>query len=371
METRDFRNTVLNQERASVFLVEQTGDVDHGVVVDGHHQVGVADIVDPRHVLVADALDAVRPESVLEQGRALQGFAGGDLAAREDLLHVIAAGDRPRRTGGGGDAAELVAGAGEALEGLLHGVTGDLVVPQVIGEFLELVEDHQVLPRGAQFLALVEDLLDVGLAARRFDRLTRDLRQPLEALAGHALRQDGDRLAGQQRRIVRAAPAVVTGGGPDRLLRGRVELAGHQPRHEAGEGRPDLVRAGREPLADDGDDARRDAGQRGRQLERVHPAEPAAAGLGFVMPVDAEQVARVDVPHPDLRQLFFYFGGDLGGVFHLGVGGDDDVALAGACDGAFAPLGVDGQVNGGHGDSLCEKLSDKDIIRATRRDGVV
>ena len=64
-------------------------------------------------MLVADAFDAVRAESVLEQGRALQGFAGGDLAVREDLLHVIAAGDRPRRTGGGGDAAELVAGTGE------------------------------------------------------------------------------------------------------------------------------------------------------------------------------------------------------------------------------------------------------------------
>ena len=105
-------------------------------------------------------------EAVFEQGRALQGFAGGDLAAREDLLHVVAAGDRPGRTGGGGDAAELVAGAGDALEGLLHGVTGDFVMPQVVAELLELVEDHQVLARVAQFLALVENFLDVGFAAR-------------------------------------------------------------------------------------------------------------------------------------------------------------------------------------------------------------
>ena len=159
-------------------------------------------------------------------------------------------------------------GRASALEGLLHGVPGHFVMPQVVAELLELVEDHQVLPRVAQFLALVEDLLDVGFAARGLDRLAGDLRQPLEALARHALGQDGDGFAGQQRGIVRAAPAVIAGGGPDRLLRGRVELTGDQPRHETGERRPDLVRAGREPLADDGDDARRDAGQRGGQLER-------------------------------------------------------------------------------------------------------
>jgi hypothetical protein len=343
------RHTLFHQHGLSIFLIEQPGNIDHGVVVDGHHQVGIAHVVDPRHVLVADAFDAVRPESVLKQGRALQGFARGDLAAGEDLLHIIAAGDGARRTGGRSDAAEHVAGAGEALEGLLHGVTGDLVMPQVVAELLELVEDHQVLPRGAQFLAHVEDLLDVGLAARRLDRLAGDLRQPLEALARHALRQDGDGFAAQQRGIIRAAPAVVAGGGPDRLLRRRVELTGHQPRDEAGEGRPHLVRAGREPLADDGDDARRDAGQRGGQLERVDLAEAAAAGLGLVVPVDAEQVARVDIPQPDLRQFFFDFRRNFGRVFHLCISRDNDIALAGAGNGALAPVGMDGQVDGGHG----------------------
>jgi len=33
-----------------------------GGVVDGHHQVGVAHVVDPGDVLVADALDAVAPK---------------------------------------------------------------------------------------------------------------------------------------------------------------------------------------------------------------------------------------------------------------------------------------------------------------------
>jgi hypothetical protein len=37
------------------------------------------------------------------------------------------------------------------------------VVPQVVAELLELVEDHQVLAGAAQLPALVEDLLDVAL----------------------------------------------------------------------------------------------------------------------------------------------------------------------------------------------------------------
>ena len=56
----------------------------------------------------------------------------------------------------------------------------------------------------------------------------------------------------------------------------RVELARDQPRDQAGERRSDLVRAGREPLADEGDDPGGDAGQGWRQLERVDPPEAAA-----------------------------------------------------------------------------------------------
>ena len=48
-----------------------------------------------------------------------------------------------------------------------------------------------------------------------------------------------------------------------------VELAGDQPRHQAAEAGADLVRAGREVLADQADDARRHAGQLGRELDPV------------------------------------------------------------------------------------------------------
>ena len=73
---------------------------------------------------------------------------------------------------------------------------GDLVVPQVVPELNELVEDHQVLARLAQFPALVEDLLDVELAARREDHLSGHTGEPLKALLAHSLRQNGDGLAG-------------------------------------------------------------------------------------------------------------------------------------------------------------------------------
>ena len=63
-------------------LVEEPQDAHAVLVVDGGHGVGVADVVDPGHVLVADALDAVVAEAVHEQGRALQGLGGDDLQRR-------------------------------------------------------------------------------------------------------------------------------------------------------------------------------------------------------------------------------------------------------------------------------------------------
>ena len=193
-----FRHALAGQELSPFRFVEQAAQVDHGIVVDGHHHVGVLDIMNPRDVLVADALDAVCTEAVLQQGRALQRFAGHDLAVGEDLLHVIAAGDGPGRTGRGSHAAVVVLRAHQFLEGLFHGVTGDFVVPQVVAELLELVEDHQVLAGLAQLPAFVEDFLHVRLGSGGLDGLTGDFFKPLEAFPAHALRQDGDGSAAQQ-----------------------------------------------------------------------------------------------------------------------------------------------------------------------------
>ena len=95
-----FGHTFFDEIGASVLFVEEARDVDHRVIVNGGDNICVLGVVDPRHVLVADAFDAMRAESVFEQGGALQGFAGDDLAIGEEFLHVIAAGDRACRTCG-------------------------------------------------------------------------------------------------------------------------------------------------------------------------------------------------------------------------------------------------------------------------------
>ena len=48
--------------------------------LDADDEVGVGDVVDQRHVLVADALDVVVAEAVVEHGRALEGLDGNDPA---------------------------------------------------------------------------------------------------------------------------------------------------------------------------------------------------------------------------------------------------------------------------------------------------
>jgi len=215
----------------------------------------------------------------------------------------------------------------------------------VVAELVELVEDDEVLARSPQFPALVEDFLDVALAARRRNDLACNLRQPLEPLAAHAFRQDGNGLTAEQRGIVRAPAAVVAGGGPDGLLRRRVELTRDQPRDEAAERRADLVRAGGEPFADEDKDTRVYTGQCLRELQIVCWAEATAMRDRLVLPGDAKEVARVDIPQADAAQLRLDAVGNQRRIPHLGEGRDDDVTLACALHCACETIGVDGQIN--------------------------
>ena len=205
-------------------------------------------------------------------------------------------------------------------EDLLHGRAGDGVVPQVVRELVELVEDDRVGPRTPQLVALVEDLLHVGLAAGGRDDFLGHGLEPVEALLGHAGREDRDGGAGEEAGDVGAAAAVVARGGPDGLLRGGVEAAGDELREEAGEGRADLVGPGGEPLAREAHDARLGSGDGSRELDEVDAAELAARLLGLVVPVDAEEVARMHVPETDGLEVALHRLRDRGGVAHLGVG---------------------------------------------------
>ena len=58
-------------------VVEQAQQLLAVFVVDVDDHVGVLHVVDPRHVLVANALDAVPAEAVLEQRGALERLADG------------------------------------------------------------------------------------------------------------------------------------------------------------------------------------------------------------------------------------------------------------------------------------------------------
>ena len=197
---------------------------------------------------------------------------------------------------------------------------------------------------------LVEDLLDVGLAAGGGDNLTRDGLEPVKALLGHILRQDGDGVAGQQLGVEGAAAAVVAGGGPYGVMIGGVELAGHKTRGQAAEGRADLVAAGGEPLAGHREDAAGHAGQLGRDLDivgdlLVQPAEL----LRLVVPGNPEQVERIHIPQADVRELRLDRFGDQIGVLHLGDGRDDDVVLLGLLDVVRKAGLVDGKIDFAHG----------------------
>ena len=59
-------------------LIEQAEQCHALLIVDRRDHVGVADVVNPGHVLVADAFDAMTAEAELVERRALQRFGRDD-----------------------------------------------------------------------------------------------------------------------------------------------------------------------------------------------------------------------------------------------------------------------------------------------------
>ena len=218
-------------------------------------------------------------------------------------------------------------------------------MPQVITELVELVEDHQVFARGSQFVALVEDFFDVGFRARRLDDLPGNAFEPFEALPAHAFGEDGNRLAPEQVRVVGATPAVVARGRPDRLGSSRIELAGHEPGHQAAEGCPHLVGSGWEPLALQDQDPRLSPGQLRGQFEEVDRPETAPMGCRLVVPVDSKQIARVEVPEPDVLELTLDGVGDQRRITHLLEGWDPNRPVSCHVNGRGESFILHGQVD--------------------------
>ena len=146
-------------------------------------------------MFIADALNAMRAEAVVQQGGALQGFAGDHFDLRVFLAQAVAGSDGPGRTGCQGKARQIVAFAQHLPGDIQVSRAGHLVMPKVVAHLIELVEDHQVLAAAAQFPAFIKDLFHVGFGPGRGNHFSGNGLQPLKALAAHAFRQDGDGLA--------------------------------------------------------------------------------------------------------------------------------------------------------------------------------
>ncbi len=88
-------------------LVEQPEQRQALFIVDRRDHVGVADVVNPRHVLVADAFDAMAAEAELVERRALQRLGGDDAKLRMHRPQEIAGGDRAGAARGGNVAGQV------------------------------------------------------------------------------------------------------------------------------------------------------------------------------------------------------------------------------------------------------------------------
>src|SRR5690606_37941386 len=105
------------------------------------NHIGIFNIVDPGHMFIPDAFDAVRTKSILHQGWTLQCFAGNDLTGWEYLFQIIPAANCSSRSRGERNTPILTFFTQNSFEYIFHRMAGDIVMPEVIPEFLKLVED--------------------------------------------------------------------------------------------------------------------------------------------------------------------------------------------------------------------------------------
>ena len=281
---------------SGVGVVEGEGVVG-GLVGEAKDEVGVHDVVDEGDVFVADALDVVIAESVVEECRAFEGLDRDGFGAVV-VLEVVARADGAGGTGGGDEGAEfgVLVGFLEVVEDGAEGRAGAEVVRQVVVELGELVEDEVGGILG-EFVTLVVNFLDVGFAPVGGDdvflRVDGPLAQPVEAFLAHAFGEDGDAAAVHEAADGDAPAAVVAGGRPDGAVFGWVESAQDDARGEAGVCGQNLVGTDhRGQATDDGDDGGVDAGDFLGEDE-MHRDFNKALAVGGVVPVHAVEVEGI------------------------------------------------------------------------------
>ena len=175
-------NSLFFQVGTPFWFVEEPNEAHGMFVVDGGDHVGVSRVVNPGDVFVADAFDAVAAEAVEEQGGALEGFTDDEFGAGVLFFEEVGAAHGAGGTGGEDDTGVFLAGFHFFFQDFQHGVSGDFVVPEVVAEFVELVEDDDVVtPFFVEFPAFVEDFFDVAFAAGGGDDFTGDVGEPFKA----------------------------------------------------------------------------------------------------------------------------------------------------------------------------------------------
>ncbi len=63
-------------DTSSFRFIEQAGDVDDSIIIDGNHHICVFGIMDPRNMLITNSLNTMRTKTIFQKGWALQGFTG-------------------------------------------------------------------------------------------------------------------------------------------------------------------------------------------------------------------------------------------------------------------------------------------------------
>ncbi len=165
--------------------------------------------------------------------------------------------------------------------------------------------------------------------------------EPPETLLAHPGGQDRDAAAAHDPRDRHAAPTVVAGGRPERLMGGRVELAGDHARREAGVGGQHLVRANhRKAVAERHDDGGLGSRERLGQDEVIGHGHASAPRV-VVEPVHAEQIECVRRIRIDGRECGRRRGGNGRGVGQLREGRQHHAGVAEAPDAAAVQIAID------------------------------